>query len=251
MDAAVHLWTQCSCWECNSRAPTLDSSGVLTGTWLDRGNPVPGLFFLLLLLLLVPPPPLMVLPPDILRFRRLFGACLDGSAAEMGQRERVTDTVHVWVCADICAWCPPTWWRHHPLPFLEEAGLEAVSGAEAVCLVSGHQLLHGLQNHTQLVEGTKRGRVLEITHGLGSLEMLTVYTVHLSIYTVFVFLSCLIQSVHTGGMCSACCRTACYSSAANINRLEQPYCPYEQRDSHRCLFSHRFRISPIVSASGA
>ncbi|KAF3844017.1 hypothetical protein F7725_016065 [Dissostichus mawsoni] len=28
------------------------------------------------------PPPLMVLPPDILRFRRLFGACLDGSAAE-------------------------------------------------------------------------------------------------------------------------------------------------------------------------
>lgn len=53
----------------------------LTGTWLDKGK-LPGLFFLLLLLLLVPPPPLMVLPPDILRFRRLFGGCLDGSAAD-------------------------------------------------------------------------------------------------------------------------------------------------------------------------
>lgn len=63
---------------------TLEGSDVLTGTWLDRGKPLPGLFFLLLLLLLVPPPPLMVLPPDILRFRRLFGACLDGSAAEKG-----------------------------------------------------------------------------------------------------------------------------------------------------------------------
>lgn len=50
----------------------------------------------------------------------------------------------------------PTRWRHHSLPFLEEAGLEAVSGAEAVGLVSGHQLLHGLQNHTQLEEGTER-----------------------------------------------------------------------------------------------
>lgn len=60
---------------------------VLTGTWLDRGKPLPGLFFLLLLLLLVPPP-LMVLPPDILRFRRLFGACLDGSAAEKRESYR-------------------------------------------------------------------------------------------------------------------------------------------------------------------
>lgn len=51
----------------------------------------------------------------------------------------------------ICV-CVSTWRRHHPLPFLEEAGLEAVSGAEAVGLVSGHQLLHGLQNHTQLVD---------------------------------------------------------------------------------------------------
>lgn len=52
----------------------------LTGTWLDKGK-LPGLFFLLLVVV-VPPPPLMVLPPDILRFRRLFGACLDGSATE-------------------------------------------------------------------------------------------------------------------------------------------------------------------------
>lgn len=44
----------------------------------------------------------------------------------------------------------PTGRRHHPLPFLEEAGLEAVSGAEAVGLVSGHELLHGLQDHTEL-----------------------------------------------------------------------------------------------------
>lgn len=65
------------------------------------------------------------------------------------------------VRANAC--CSPTWWCHHPLPFLEEAGLEAVSGAEAVCLVSGHQLLHGLQNHTELEEGTKRGSRLEIT----------------------------------------------------------------------------------------
>lgn len=78
---------KCFCWWCNSRLSTLGSSDVLTGTWLDRGKPLPGLFFLLLLLLLVPPPPLMVLPPDILRFRLLFGACLDGSAAERGWKE--------------------------------------------------------------------------------------------------------------------------------------------------------------------
>lgn len=67
-------------------------AGVLTGTWLDRGKPLPGLFFLLLLLF-VPPPPLMVLPPDILRFRRLFGACLDGSATEEAETERWTNEV--------------------------------------------------------------------------------------------------------------------------------------------------------------
>lgn len=124
---------------------------------------MPGLFFLLLLLLFVPPPPLMVLPPDILRFRRLFGACLDGSAEGA---DRQTERRHlaallgavgggfIYVCVRVCV---PTWWRHHPLPFLKEAGLEAVSGAEAVGLVSGHQLLHGLQNHTQLEDTQQRG----------------------------------------------------------------------------------------------
>lgn len=53
---------------------------MLTGTWLESEKLLAGLFFLLLLLL-VPPPVLTVLPPDIFRFRRLFGACLAGSAA--------------------------------------------------------------------------------------------------------------------------------------------------------------------------
>lgn len=39
---------------------------------------------------------------------------------------------------------------YHPLPLLEKAGLEAVSGAEAVGLVTGHEFLHGLQYHTEL-----------------------------------------------------------------------------------------------------
>lgn len=69
------------CCGCRNGARPLGGGMGLTGTWLDKGK-LPGLFFLLLLLLLVPPPPLMVLPPDILRFRRLFGGCLDGSAAE-------------------------------------------------------------------------------------------------------------------------------------------------------------------------
>lgn len=45
-----------------------------------------------------------------------------------------------------------TWWGHHPLPFLEQAGLEAVAGTETVGLMPGHEFLHGLQDHTQLVE---------------------------------------------------------------------------------------------------
>lgn len=53
---------------------------MLTGTWLEREKLLAGLFFLLLLLLLLPPPELTVLPPDTFRFRRLFGACLAGSA---------------------------------------------------------------------------------------------------------------------------------------------------------------------------
>lgn len=53
---------------------------MLTGTWLVREKLLAGLFFLLLLLLLLPPPELTVLPPDTFLFRRLFGACLAGSA---------------------------------------------------------------------------------------------------------------------------------------------------------------------------
>lgn len=71
--------------------------------------------------------------------------------------------VYVVVCVFIWACRSPTWRCHHPLPFLEEAGLEAVSGAEAVCLVSGHQLLHGLQNHTQLEEHKERQQVRDYT----------------------------------------------------------------------------------------
>lgn len=39
---------------------------------------------------------------------------------------------------------------YHALPLLEKAGLEAVSGAEAVGLVTGHEFLHGLEYHTEL-----------------------------------------------------------------------------------------------------
>lgn len=45
-----------------------------------------------------------------------------------------------------------TWWGHHALPLLEETGLKTVSGTQTVGLVSGHQLLHRLQDHTQLDE---------------------------------------------------------------------------------------------------
>lgn len=100
----------------------------------------------------MPPPPLMVLPPDILRFRRLFGACLDGSAAH---REGWEFQVYGHVAGQ-CQFCAfPTWRCHHPLPLLEEAGLEAVSGTKVVRLVSRHQFLHWLQNHTQLVGKSK------------------------------------------------------------------------------------------------
>lgn len=133
---------------------------------------MPGLFFLLLLLLFVPPPPLMVLPPDILRFRRLFGACLDGSAERGGKAGKLTGAARG-VLGFLCVCvrerlprrrvCLPTWRCHHPLPFLEETGLEAVSGAEAVGLVSGHQLLHGLQNHAELVGRAERGEMWDQT----------------------------------------------------------------------------------------
>ena len=49
-----------------------------------------------------------------------------------------------------------TWRRDHLLPLLEERGFEAVPGVERVRLVPGHQLLHGLQDDTQLQrEGVK------------------------------------------------------------------------------------------------
>ena len=49
----------------------------------------------MLLLLLLVPPPLMVLPPDILRFRRLLGAWRAGSATQeaAGEHRVVSPTV--------------------------------------------------------------------------------------------------------------------------------------------------------------
>lgn len=61
---------------------------MLTGTWLEREKLLAGLFFLLLLLLLLLPPELTVLPPDTFLFRRLFGACLAGSATMASGRTR-------------------------------------------------------------------------------------------------------------------------------------------------------------------
>ena len=39
---------------------------------------------------------------------------------------------------------------HHALPFLEERGFETVARVEAIGLVARHQLLHRLQDYTQL-----------------------------------------------------------------------------------------------------
>lgn len=68
---------------------------MLTGTWLEREKLLAGLFFLLLLLLLLLPPELTVLPPDTFLFRRLFGACLAGSArkSQSGQWKRYNQVV--------------------------------------------------------------------------------------------------------------------------------------------------------------
>ena len=60
---------------------------MLTGTWLESEKLLAGLFFLLLVLLLLPPPVLTVLPPDTFLFRRLFGACLAGSATNTEQEK--------------------------------------------------------------------------------------------------------------------------------------------------------------------
>lgn len=57
-----------------------------------------------------------------------------------------------------------TWRGYHSLPLLKEAGLQAVSWAQAVGLMSGHQLLHGLQYHTKLYgrEGSAVSRLMRI-----------------------------------------------------------------------------------------
>ena len=39
---------------------------------------------------------------------------------------------------------------NHPLPLLEQRCLETVAGAQRICFVARHQLLHWLQNDTQL-----------------------------------------------------------------------------------------------------
>lgn len=54
---------------------------------------------------------------------------------------------------------------YHALPLLEKAGLEAVAGAEAVGLVAGHELLHGLKYHTEL-EGDQEVACQEETWSL-------------------------------------------------------------------------------------
>lgn len=60
---------------------------------------------------------------------------------------------------------------YHTLPLLEKAGLEAVARAEAVGLVAGHELLHGLEYHTQLwgdPEGACQGRDTELRQWEGA-----------------------------------------------------------------------------------
>ena len=66
--------------------------------------------------------------------------------------------VHVAGCvAPMLTACSPTFTDrgHHALPFLEEGGFETVAGVEAIGLVARHQLLHGLQDDTQLVRHTQ------------------------------------------------------------------------------------------------
>lgn len=80
---------------------------MLTGTWLESEKLLAGLFFLLLLLLLLPPPELTVLPPDTFLFRRLFGACLAGSAAGAGGERRFSGQVifnHLNYFSSNCRW---------------------------------------------------------------------------------------------------------------------------------------------------
>lgn len=93
---------------------------ITSGTWLERAKVLAGLFFLLLLLLVLPPPNSWCCPLT----SSVSAAC--------------------WAAAvRVPRGCD------HALPLLEKAGLEAVSGAEAVSLVAGHELLHGLEYHTE------------------------------------------------------------------------------------------------------
>lgn len=51
------------------------------------------------------------------------------------------------------AWDSVTVWRRDEfLPLLEKGGFKTVSGGQAINFVSGHQLLHRLQYHTQSEE---------------------------------------------------------------------------------------------------
>ena len=60
---------------------------------------------------------------------------------------------HVVLCVVLHCLVPTfTNGSHHALPFLEERGLETVARVEAIGLVTRHQLLHGLQDHTQLAD---------------------------------------------------------------------------------------------------
>lgn len=133
---------------------------MFTGTWLESEKLLPGLFFLLLLLLLLLPPELTVLPPDTFLFRRLFGACLAGSATKRWKKCLVIKSVvsrssaekkpsrarsyyRLWLLHSFKkkkkkhkenSACKTrhfrvTWRCYHPLPLLEKASLQTVSGA--------------------------------------------------------------------------------------------------------------------------
>lgn len=164
---------------CNSRRLSPDGSDILTGTWLDRGKPLPGLFFLLLLLLLVPPPVLMVLPPDILRFRRLLGGCLDGSAAGEREKQRVTDAQFEITAG--CAWLcvhPPGgatilchFWKRQVLR--QSLGLRLYVLCLDISSCMGSRITHSWKR-----EQRERGNGTEINTFLRSLVMLQLVEHH-------------------------------------------------------------------------
>ncbi len=77
---------------------------MLTGTWLESEKLLAGLFFLLLLLLLLPAPELTVLPPDTFLFRRLFGACLAGSATSSRREETCLRINYLNLIESVVSW---------------------------------------------------------------------------------------------------------------------------------------------------